>query len=269
MVERRLLVTLPTWLDALHRLPMADRQLIGAVCDHIFAGQRLDLQRFAVAHAGVGTVQSLANLEELEDYTYKVAGCVGPFWTHICEAHLPGWRRADLDQMLSASLAYGQALQLLNILRDTSEDLMLGRCYWPRTDLDQLEIDPQQWATTVRSKDVATLQRLRPLMVAQGQRIRVGLSLGLAYSASIGPWRLRAATALPALIGLRTLQDIEVAGAQAWLQPVKVRRRVVHHLMWQCVWTGLTPSSIKRLGLQLGASEDHLNLPALDGTMAP
>jgi farnesyl-diphosphate farnesyltransferase len=267
LTERRLLATLPTWLDALHRLPVADQQLINGVCGHIFAGQRLDLQRFAMAGAGARTVQALTDLAELDDYTYQVAGCVGPFWTHICEAHLPDWRRADLDQMVRASLAYGQALQLLNILRDTPSDLALGRCYWPHTELSAMAINPDQLAAAVQSQDVSTLQHMQSLMTAQGQRIRVGLSLGLAYSSAIGPWRLRAASALPALIGLRTLQDIESAGLHAWLQPVKVARRFVRHLMWQCVWGGLTPSGLKQQGVRLGASEPHLHLADLDGTM--
>jgi len=269
MAERRLLASLPTWLDALHALPETDQQLIIGVCQPIFSGQRLDLQRFAFSGTQADAVQALPTPTELDDYTFKVAGCVGPFWTRICEAHLPGWRQAEMSQMERASLAYGQALQLLNILRDTPQDLLLGRCYWPQTELSARGISPAQLAAAVRSHDVPTLQHIWPLMAAQGQRIRVGLSLGLAYSMAIGPWRLRAASALPALIGLRTLQDIEVAGHGAWLQPVKVPRRFVRHLMWQWVWGGLTPAGLRQQGLRWGASEPHLQLTSLDGTMTP
>lgn len=264
-VERRLLASLPTWLDALHALPEADQRLITEVCHPIFSGQRLDLQRFAVDEPPSSAVKALATTDELDDYTFRVAGCVGVFWTQVCEAHLPGWRRADLEPMQRASLAYGQALQLLNILRDTPQDLALGRCYWPQTELAAMGISAEKLAAAVSSQDLATLSCMRPLMAAQGQRIRVGLSLGLAYSSAIGPWRLRVASALPALIGLRTLQDIEQAHLHAWLQPVKVSRRFVRHLMWQCVWAGWTPSGLKNLGLRLGASEPHLHLAALDG----
>jgi farnesyl-diphosphate farnesyltransferase len=268
LAERKLLATMPTWLEALGGLPPADQQLIGVVCDHIIQGQRLDLQRFEIPEAGLHAVHALDTDAELEDYTFQVAGCVGAFWSHICEAHLSGWRNAELAPMVSASVAYGQALQRLNILRDTAQDLALGRCYWPLSDLSTLGLSPAQLALAVQTQDLGTLERVRPLIAAQSQRIRMGLSLGLAYSAAIGPWRLRVASALPALIGLRTLKDIEAAGPQAWLHPVKVPRRFVRHVLWRALWAGMSPSGLKHLGQQLGASVAHLNLDALDGTMS-
>ena len=90
-------------------LPAEDRQLIGQVCETILSGQRLDVQRFGVqaAHA----VVALRTRQEVEDYTWRVAGCVGEFWGLICETHLPGWRQADLSVMIAAGIRYGQALQ--------------------------------------------------------------------------------------------------------------------------------------------------------------
>ena len=73
-------------LALLRHLPPADRQLVREVLDTITSGQELDLRRFAGASAG--TLVALRTDEELDDYTYRVAGCVGEFWTRMCRAHL-------------------------------------------------------------------------------------------------------------------------------------------------------------------------------------
>ena len=82
------------------------------------------MRRFAGASA-----QSLVALrtdEELDDYTYRVAGCVGEFWTKMCRAHL--FPRAPLDDafLLANGVRFGKGLQLVNILRDVAADLRHG-----------------------------------------------------------------------------------------------------------------------------------------------
>jgi farnesyl-diphosphate farnesyltransferase len=93
------------------------------------------------------------------------------------------------------------------------------------------------------------------------------LSLGVAYSVAITPWRLRLASALPALIGLRTLQVLEKRGPAALAQPVKVPRSWVYHLLLQLLLSGGTPSALRRIAQGLGAPPQQLSLPAPDGTM--
>ena len=48
----------------------------------IISGQALDVRRFAQADAA--HVVALQTEAELDDYTYRVAGFVGEFWTKIC-----------------------------------------------------------------------------------------------------------------------------------------------------------------------------------------
>ena len=63
-----------------------DAQLVREVLDTITSGQELDLRRFAGASAE--SLVALRTDDELDDYTYRVAGCVGEFWTKMCRAHL-------------------------------------------------------------------------------------------------------------------------------------------------------------------------------------
>ena len=142
--------------------------------------------------------------EELEHYTWQVAGCVGSFWSLVCEAHHPGWREAALDRMVDAGVKYGLGLQRLNLLRDTSEDLALGRCYWPDEQLASVGMDAQKLVCAVKDRDMLALIPMLPLMKTWIHQTRAELSLGIAYGNGITSWRLRAASALPALIGLQT-----------------------------------------------------------------
>ncbi len=250
--ERALLLALPELLQGLSTLAATDRTLIATVCQHIVSGQRLDLIRFAPVRQGI---RALTHSAELADYTWRVAGCVGHFWTRMCESRLPGWRLADLEVMLQAGSDYGMALQRLNILRDTAADLSLGRCYWPLEELQTIGWSPEQFTHAVQQGDATAMAPLHTLMSSWIDQTRRGLCLGLAYSRAIGPWRLRWASALPALIGLKTLQVIEASGTMALHRPVKVNRTWVRRLLWRLVLGGGTSNGLGRLGLDLGAPD--------------
>ncbi|MEN9975184.1 MAG: hypothetical protein RLZZ282_1190, partial [Verrucomicrobiota bacterium] len=66
------------WLGG---LPAGEAQLVREVVGIIIGGQRLDLDRFARAD-GARPVR-LPDDAALEDYTWRVAGCVGAFWTKL------------------------------------------------------------------------------------------------------------------------------------------------------------------------------------------
>src|SRR5204863_9598771 len=125
--ERALLVRCNASMDVLRALDLADLELVRTVLDTILSGQELDLMRFA--GASERHLVSLSTDAELDDYTYRVAGCVGEFWTRICRAHLFPKAKLDDAWMLAQSVRFGKGLQLVNILRDLPADLRLGRCY--------------------------------------------------------------------------------------------------------------------------------------------
>ena len=64
----------------------SDKIKIKKLLDIIIGGQILDLERFTDATGE--KIISLENEEELDDYTYRVAGSVGEFWTHMSLDHL-------------------------------------------------------------------------------------------------------------------------------------------------------------------------------------
>ena len=124
--------------------------------DIIVGGQALDLERFGPANEG-GGVSALANESELDDYTFRVAGCVGVFWTKMSLAHLMRLSPEDEAIFMENGVRFGKALQMINILRDIPEDLRFGRCYIPQEALAEIGLEPSDLL------DDSNLATFRPL----------------------------------------------------------------------------------------------------------
>ena len=76
--ENALLGSADEILQSLQNLSPEDQRDLRELLAVITRGQRQDLTRW---HGGLA---ALANAEELREYTYLVAGCVGEFWTRVC-----------------------------------------------------------------------------------------------------------------------------------------------------------------------------------------
>jgi farnesyl-diphosphate farnesyltransferase len=117
-------------------------------------------------------------------------------------------------------------LQLVNILRDLPTDLRLGRCYLPGEDLAMEGLIPEDLL------DAANEQRVRGtynrwLNVAEGH-----LQVGWSYVLDL-PWswaRVRLATALPVLIGVKTLNKLRNENVLNPDKRIKVSREEVKRI---------------------------------------
>lgn len=239
--ERELLARIEDGLRLLDEQREADRGLIREVLRTIVSGQELDLRRFAGATSG--EVIALRNDGELDDYTYRVAGCVGEFWTKICRANV--FPRANLDEkaLLEDGVRFGKGLQLINILRDLRGDLELGRCYLPEDRLKEIGLKPMDLLEAGNEKT------LRPLYDELLARADSHLNIGWDYTMTV-PWkcaRVRLACAWPILIGARTIDRLRGASILESAQKTKISRTEVKRLMlWSLLlyplpflWRGL------------------------------
>jgi farnesyl-diphosphate farnesyltransferase len=225
--ERALMQALPQCLPLLHTLPADDQASVRQVLGHITRGQQLDMTRF-----GPG-LQALQTEAELADYTWLVAGCVGEFWTELCGRHLPGYSLLPQAEMLRIGRQYGMGLQRLNIIRDAGADLAAGRCYWPEETLRQAGLTPAMLGQAAQTPDADTLHALAPLYTQWLDRTQAQLADGIRYALALKPLRLRLASALPALIGARTVALLRQAGPAALIQRVKMPRHEVRALLWR------------------------------------
>ena len=221
--ERDLAAAIPSLLSLLDSLPAADAARIRSVVSTLTQGMEMDL----VSFSGDAPV-ALPSFDDLDRYTYLVAGCVGEFWTETTVAATPALSGWDLPRMSQLGVGFGKALQLTNVLRDVPADLRAGRCYLPADWLAAEGLAPADLL------DPANSRRARPVL-ARGLRVALEhFRDAETYCLAIPRRcvRLRLAVLWPALMGLATLAL--VARNDRWLDPArpsKVSRAWVYRTM--------------------------------------
>jgi farnesyl-diphosphate farnesyltransferase len=238
--ERALLQRLEDCLALLDTFSTDDQDRIRRVLETITSGQELDLERFGARAAATGSratppapqITALASLEELHDYTHRVAGCVGLFWTEMCRAHLFPEAPIDEVQFRDDGVRFGRGLQMVNILRDLSADLRHGRCYLPADRLKALGLKPRDLL------DASAARRLSPLYRELLNFAQAHLEAGWRYTCAIpeGQRRVRLACAWPLLIGARTLRLLRDGNPLDVALRIKVSRTEVKWIVLQSVF---------------------------------
>ena len=227
--ERRLMEKFAdgiAWLRTMQPVPLA---AIQSVLEHIIDGQMLDIRRFPAD----GQLRRLASAEELDQYTWLVAGCVGEFWTQLCASELP----ASLDpsvstaQMQAWGARLGQGLQLINILRDIGEDTRDGRCYLPCQPAD-IQTEWRKWLQTCTEH----------------------LECGLRYVQHVTHGKLRYATALPLLLGIQTVAKMRAAPWDKVQQGIKISRLDVASILAQAAIACRSAGAMEKLYRKLAQS---------------
>ncbi len=220
--ERRLMEKFAdgiSWLRTMRPRPL---ETIQNVLEHIIDGQMLDIRRFPAD----GQLRNLTSPEELDEYTWLVAGSVGEFWTQLCAAELPDSldHTVTTTQMQEWGARMGKGLQLINILRDVGEDTRDGRCYLPcRSDEVQAE-----W---VRWLQVCTDH----------------LDHGLLYAQHVAHGKLRYATALPLLLGIQTVAKMRKATWEEVQRGIKISRLDVASILAQAAIACRNPAAVEKL----------------------
>jgi farnesyl-diphosphate farnesyltransferase len=209
--ERHLLECTGDLFEWLGRLPAAETALVCEVLTTITGGQVLDLECFA--NAGTANPIALPDDAALDDYTWRVAGCVGEFWTKLGFLTLGNrFSSAPEIELLPLGRAYGKGLQLINILRDLPADLEAGRCYLPVSnprDREALLACHQQWLL----------------------RARQWIGEGKIYADTLKIRRLRAATMLPALLAEKTCDRLTDVDWESLRAKIKIPRKVVYRAL--------------------------------------
>ncbi len=239
--ERELLTRFESLVDRLEHTVPEIRDLIRDVLATILSGQLLDVTRFG--EAGPGRIGALETDAELEDYTYRVAGSVGRFWTMLTRNLLFPNVWLDFKRLLQRGVHFGQGLQRVNILRDLPADLRQGRCYLPRETLAAHGLAPEDLL------DPAAMDRFRPLYTRHLDQTHALLAEGWTYT-NVLPWRqmrLRLACAWPALIGARTLALLRTANVLDPARRLKIGRAEVRSLLLRSLLLYPAPPLWRRL----------------------
>ena len=224
--ESELLDSLPELLALLNALDGADAELTRSVVDTLTSGMHFDLATFSQWDSENPT--ALQTPEQMEEYCYLVAGCVGEFWTSMSVLHADSVAHWDEQEMRSLGVRFGLALQMTNILRDLPKDLQMGRCYLPQTILDRAGLLPRDLL------DATSIDSARPVL-SWGIRLTLDhYSAAERYILAIPRrnLRLRLAAFWPAIIGLETL--LRLSRSAEWLNAdirIKIPRSSVYGII--------------------------------------
>jgi farnesyl-diphosphate farnesyltransferase len=218
--ERTLIENLRECLEWLAKLDPADRDDIRGVLKTIVTGQELDLQRFG----DPAVITSLRTGAELEEYTYLVAGCVGDFgrnWGFDISEPFASRSPEEMTNLGSSR----KGLQLINVLRDRGADAAAGRGYLPAEELATAPVAQvfANWLANAEEK----------------------ITAGIDYCLALTNWRVRFATALPALIGARTIALLRAAGVGE--KKIKVPRKDVRRILAAGALASLSPVALRAL----------------------
>lgn len=214
--EKVLLESLAAALRVLIQLDDADRLAVREIVTTLTEGMEYDLRTFPDERSG--HVKALHTWDELDRYTYLVAGCVGEFWTKMTYAHVRGALQGDPATLTRDGVRFGKALQMVNVLRDCGKDLRIGRCYLPETMLQQAGLRAEDLLAPNASR------RARALMFDLVRRTLDHFRAAIDYTFAIPAlsFRLRLACLWPILIGLDTL--LLLVDNEDWLDPQKASK---------------------------------------------
>lgn len=224
--ERVLLGELPQVFALVRDIDEADANAVRSVILTLTKGMLFDLNAFNSDDIGSG--KALDSVEELDEYCYLIAGCVGEFWTKLSIAHTPSMAQLEERQMNSLGVRFGIALQLTNILRDMPKDLRMGRCYLPESELKKVKLRPDDLL------DAAKAVRARPILLWGIRKALDHFNAAEQYIAAIPRrnLRLRLAALWPLLIGMKTLALL--VQSDAWLHSesrMRIPRRAVYGII--------------------------------------
>lgn len=240
--EAELLRNVEYVVEGLVVYPEEDRERMLECLDIIVSGQILDLERFGPANEG-GNISALNDNLELDDYTFRVAGCVGVFWTKMSLAHIISIPPEQEKEFFEKGVRFGKALQMINILRDIPEDLRFGRCYIPRQELDKHGMKPDDLLTP------NNIGKFRPLYDEYLDLTNEHLDAAIEYIKMLPEtqFRLKASCMLPVLIGQRTVTLLRDGNILDSADRIKVTRDEIKSYARKLLRALIIPGGVRRL----------------------
>jgi farnesyl-diphosphate farnesyltransferase len=206
----------------LHALPVSSRGHVRRWVGEMVAGMRTFVLRYP---AGI----RIQSVDEYREYCYYVAGTVGYMLTDLWHEHSPVIGSLRYRQLRQRCLAFAEALQTVNILRDIARDaLQENSIFIP----EQLLREHGSSHASLLADD--RVRQTRDALVALGRVAARDLEHAQAYLLTL-PRRavaIRLSCAFPLLFACATLRDLR----RAWGSPtiaravVKISRREVKAL---------------------------------------
>ena len=117
-------------------------------------------------YQGMDLKGGLATMQDMNEYCYYVAGCVGEMLAKLFCHYSPAIDQ-HREQLLELSVSFGQGLQMTNILKDIWDDAERGVCWLPQDIFSETGFDLKELNTSTDSAEFRLgLEHL--ISIAQG-----------------------------------------------------------------------------------------------------
>jgi len=231
--ERLLLERLEDCFKLFQEFSPDDRRCVQRLMTTLTQGMEMDLSVFP--GTSVKDLVALKTIDDLDRYTYYVAGCVGEFWTDLMCAHRRALASWNVREMSDVGVRFGKGLQLTNIVKDIAHDLQKGRCYIPETMLSEAGLKPRDLSNQ------GNLSRFQPVLSKLVRLAVEHLDQGWLYTMSVPRYetRLRLSCMWPILSAGESLRL--VMNSPDLLNPavkVKIPRSKVYQIIALTTGTG-------------------------------
>lgn len=223
--EEELIKHLPACLQNFNQISDAQKPFILEVVRNVCEGMKIDLSYFP--HENFTAPKAFAHEEDLQHYCRLMGGKPGRFWSQLIY-HATS---IDMEEEKFYQLGerVGDALQIVNILRDLPKDLRLGRCYFPQSDLESAHLSAKDLLKTENS---ARFGPIKQKWISWGKQ---NLTEGTSYYSLLSKAdpRIRASVAWPILwtadTFIKLAQEPELLDVQ---KRVKIPRSTIYRTMF-------------------------------------
>lgn len=222
--EAQLITHLSDCLNALNQILAEQKPFIYDVVQAVCDGMCMDLATFPNKKE-VAPV-ALKTIADLTYYCRLMGGKPGLFWSQLIY-HTHTIKMPEKD-FYALGQHIGDALQIVNVLRDLPKDLRFGRCYFPT---EQLESYSLAAADLLRVEKASFFVPIKQYWIEWGKE---NLQHAFAYFRALPKtaWRTRAAVAWPILWTADTFYKLAVS--PDLLNPnkrIKISRWVIYGTM--------------------------------------
>ncbi|HEV8551553.1 MAG TPA: squalene/phytoene synthase family protein [Polyangiaceae bacterium] len=236
--EIRLARSLPRVMRVFDSQEAATRRATVAWVTEMANGMRLYCRRDRQ-----GALTALGTFSDLERYCYFVAGTVGHLITDLFAEHMQATASPLEHKLRARAESFGIGLQMVNILKDVTEDYARNRCYVPRELCHAQGFAPERLLNAEHRR--AAHRALACMFESAGRHLDDALEYTLLIPAK--EVQLRLFCLLPLWMAQRTL--LVAVGNDAVLtpdKPVKITREAVDDIIEDCLRHANDDAALRR-----------------------
>ena len=148
---------------------------------------------------------SLKNKDEFEEYTYYVAGTVGKLLSDLYTQKNYYMSKKTERILKENDIQFGKALQYVNILKDSREDIEEERCFIPLSLLEKYNITTE---TMFKKENLASLEKVYAELIIDAKKYLKNAVLYI-KTIPLWNWRVRLFCIWPVALAYKTMNYVE------------------------------------------------------------